>query len=113
MNEGLREFANKLVNELDKIVDDSIKIDRDLWITYDVYQNDLDMSFCIKHRLGYSLYFSGKLKTIFVKMIYEKVDGFNCDELNIVITLKDNLGITHLNTHISEIANLIKCLIEM
>jgi hypothetical protein len=113
MNEGLKEFAQKLTIELDKIVNDDIKIDSDLWIVYDVYQNELDMSFFVKHRMGHSLYFGGKLETVFIKIVYEKVEGHNCDALNMVITLKDNLGITHLNTHVNEIAFFIKSLIEM
>jgi hypothetical protein len=113
MNEGLREFAQRLTIELDKIVNDNIKIDSDLWIVYDVYQNELDMSFFVKHRIGHSLYFDGKLETVFIKIVYEKVEGYNCDALNMVITLKDNLGITHLNTHVNEIAFFIKSLIEM
>lgn len=113
MNKELREFAQRLVDKLDRIVDNSIKIDRDLWIVYDVYQNDLDMSFFVKHRMGHSLYFGGKLETVFIKIVYEKVEGHNCDGLNVVITLKDNLGITHLNTHVNEIASFIKSLIEM
>jgi len=113
MSEGLREFAQRLVSELNKIVDDNIKVDKDLWIVYDVNQKELDMSIYHKHKLGYSLFFGGKLETVFVKMVYEKVEGYNCDVLNVVITLKDNLGITHLNTHIQAIANLIKSLIEM
>jgi hypothetical protein len=113
VNQELRGFAQRLIAELDKIVDNNIKVDGDLWIAYDVYENDLDMSFFVKHRLGHSLYFSGKLETIFIKIVYEKVEGYGCDMLNIVITLKDNLGITHLNTHTSEIAFFIKSLIEM
>jgi len=113
MNDALRMFMYNLRKELDKIIDDSIKIDSDLWITYSVGEKVIDMSIYIKHKLGYSLYFCGMLETQFVKILYEKVEAGNSDALNVSILLRDNLGITHLNTHIQAIANLIKSLIEM
>jgi hypothetical protein len=109
MSEELREFVQRLISELDKIVDDK----EDLWITYDICKNDLDMSFFVKHRKRRSLYFGGKLETVFVKIVYEKVEGHNCDVLNMIITVKDNLGITQLNMHVNEIALFVRSLIEM
>jgi len=113
MNSGLREFMFELAKNLDKIIDDGVKADNDLWFTYNTHDNEVDINIFCKHKLGYTLYFSGQLDTEYITISYQKMESNYCDVLYVTILLKENIGITHLNTHIQAIANLIKSLIEM